>query len=256
MPGAYRKPAENLRRTLHQALGDILDSSKPSTRPDLFSQTAQGPDHSKRILATLEHGGQAAAHATRAPAARFRLTRGAVLLGALAAFMAILAWLAFRSVTEPRLGKQLAIIERNAAVTESPQEVERMAAAIVNEPLQPAPAAATRPASRTAAAPLVPNRPAAPRKPARVKAATHAETQTAAADADVALLAALVAHSSSQPPAYARNRDVVERGESDSTKALLARCHRLGAAEGGLCRARICSGRWEHEAACRTSISY
>lgn len=74
----------------------------------------------------------------------------------------------------------------------------------------------------------------------------------AAADTDVALLTALVAHAG-QPTAVTpeRSRDVVERRDGDSTATLLARCKQLGLIEGMLCRSRICSGRWEADAACR-----
>ena len=71
----------------------------------------------------------------------------------------------------------------------------------------------------------------------------------------MALLAALVAHSGSQPSAILHTRDVVERRDGNSTDSLLRRCQRLGGAEAGLCRARICSGQWLHEAACRMPMS-
>lgn len=74
-----------------------------------------------------------------------------------------------------------------------------------------------------------------------------------AADPDVTLLAALVAHAN-QPAtvtAGARNRAMVERGNGDSTESLLRRCRQLGVIEGTPCRSRICSGRWDSDAACR-----
>jgi hypothetical protein len=72
------------------------------------------------------------------------------------------------------------------------------------------------------------------------------------ADTDVALLTALVAHSG-RPATVTpeRSRDVVERRDGDSSETLLARCKQLGLIEGMLCRSRICSGRWESDAACR-----
>lgn len=48
-----------------------------------------------------------------------------------------------------------------------------------------------------------------------------------------------------------RNQDVVERQVSDSTEFLLERCKSLGFIEGQLCRWRICSGRWDSDAACK-----
>jgi hypothetical protein len=85
--------------------------------------------------------------------------------------------------------------------------------------------------------------------PTRLAAATTQQ------DSDVTLLAALVAHSGAQPSAILHARDVVERTDGDSTDALLRRCQRLGGAEAGLCRARICNGLWLHEAACRAPVS-
>lgn len=73
-----------------------------------------------------------------------------------------------------------------------------------------------------------------------------------AADTDVTLLTALVAHAN-KPSVVApeRSRDIVERHDGDSTADLLARCKQLGLIEGMLCRSRICSGRWESDATCR-----
>lgn len=73
------------------------------------------------------------------------------------------------------------------------------------------------------------------------------------ADTDVTLLAALMAHASQPATVIAQpSRDVVERGDNDNTAELLRRCKQLGLLEGMMCRSRICSGRWENEAACRT----
>jgi hypothetical protein len=73
------------------------------------------------------------------------------------------------------------------------------------------------------------------------------------ADTDVTLLTALVAHASRPVTVIAQpNRDVVERGDHDSTAELLRRCKQLGLIEGMLCRSRICAGRWENETVCRT----
>ena len=73
-----------------------------------------------------------------------------------------------------------------------------------------------------------------------------------AADTDVTLLAALMAHAN-QPTAVVAesSRDVVERKDGDATAGLLQRCKQLGQIEGMLCRSRICSGRWENDPACR-----
>ncbi|MBJ7310796.1 hypothetical protein H7U20_11375 [Rugamonas sp. CCM 8940] len=71
-------------------------------------------------------------------------------------------------------------------------------------------------------------------------------------DTDVALLTALVAHASAPVTLLVEeSRDVVERKEGDATAGLLRRCKQLGPLEGMLCRSRICSGRWDNDAACR-----
>ncbi|MEO5659852.1 MAG: hypothetical protein ABIQ90_08660 [Polaromonas sp.] len=51
------------------------------------------------------------------------------------------------------------------------------------------------------------------------------------------------------------NREVVERQRSDTTASLLKRCGALGFIEGELCRLRICSGQWDTDAACKSSLS-
>jgi hypothetical protein len=88
--------------------------------------------------------------------------------------------------------------------------------------------------------------------PAMAAASRGKATATPANDTDVALLSALVAHAG-KPAVVApeRSRDIVERGDGDSTADLLARCKQLGLIEGMLCRSRICSGRWESDATCR-----
>lgn len=83
-------------------------------------------------------------------------------------------------------------------------------------------------------------------------AAVAGNAALAARDTDVALLTALVAHANKPTVTVAeRSRDVVERQEGDTTAQLLARCQQLGVIEGMLCRSRICSGRWDGDAACR-----
>lgn len=51
----------------------------------------------------------------------------------------------------------------------------------------------------------------------------------------------------------ARNVDVVERRNGESTASLLQRCHALGFVEGEFCRWRICSGRWDSDPACKVA---
>ncbi len=85
----------------------------------------------------------------------------------------------------------------------------------------------------------------------RVKTAVRAATvpvlaAAPAADSDVALLTAIVAHANG----LAAARDIVEARMADSTESLLQRCGKVGGEEGRLCRLRICSTR-HADAACR-----
>ena len=97
---------------------------------------------------------------------------------------------------------------------------------------------------------------AAPRKapPSLRQAATRApaarQTNAAVGDSDVALLTAMVAHAHLQEGTAKPVRDVVLRKEDEETPSLLQRCKQLGMIEGMLCRSRICSGRWDSDAAC------
>ncbi|MEQ6341809.1 MAG: hypothetical protein M3A44_09195 [Gammaproteobacteria bacterium] len=101
-------------------------------------------------------------------------------------------------------------------------------------------------------------------------------TKGQTADRDVALLEALVAHATEQPvrapespkksaknnqqpvsttiaKTREHNRDFVERKPNDSTESLLQRCKQLGFFEGEFCRWRMCSGRWDSDAACKVA---
>jgi hypothetical protein len=119
------------------------------------------------------------------------------------------------------------------------------------------------------------------------KAVKQANTLSEAKpDRDVTVLAALIAHDNenqagqsgtgnaeqrpvsrarqsvkprpAQPARTARaesepGRDIVERKPNDCSESLLLRCKQLGFIEGQLCRWRICSGRWDSDAACKAS---
>jgi len=52
-----------------------------------------------------------------------------------------------------------------------------------------------------------------------------------------------------------RNVDIVQRTPGESTESLLNRCKSLGFLEGEFCRWRICSGRWDTDAACKVPNS-
>lgn len=157
-------------------------------------------------------------------------------------------------------------------------------AARQNTPALPQPVAPRR-AESSVNTPRAPNPAPQSIKPGVVPA----KPQTANTDRDVALLTALVAHGSPPPaqrsaPQTTRqahpsprtaentpkgtknvqsasaatavktrepNRDIVERNPNDTTDALLQRCKQLGFFEGEFCRWRICSGRWDSDAACK-----
>lgn len=71
------------------------------------------------------------------------------------------------------------------------------------------------------------------------------------AGADGAPQKSAQAHASAAKSKEARNVDVVERRNGESTASLLQRCHALGFVEGEFCRWRICSGRWDSDPACK-----
>ncbi|EJN07163.1 hypothetical protein, partial [Herbaspirillum sp. YR522] len=56
-------------------------------------------------------------------------------------------------------------------------------------------------------------------------------------------------------PGDGRNVDIVQRTPGESTESLLNRCKALGFLEGEFCRWRICSGRWDTDAACKVPNS-
>ncbi|RZT09393.1 hypothetical protein SAMN05216319_2178 [Duganella sp. CF402] len=249
------------------------------TKPDLLAASgARRPVGGKRILAQLEHGTRPAAQAARA--AGWTIDGWTIGLFALLLLMCSVAWLMHDKTITPKTFRRdyssgtSPSMPRHVTARASAQE---QPAAIVNEaaPMSspdeeqaavPAPSAAgaTSAAARfdhTAAA--MPRTAASPAKatasatPAARSAATAAPAAATAAsvqagDTDVTLLTALMAHAG-KPAAVTpeRPRDVVERQDGDSTAQLLARCKQLGLIEGMLCRSRICSGRWEAEAACR-----
>jgi hypothetical protein len=259
-----------------------VDESKHTKRPQLFSLDAAGGD-SRRILASLEQGSRPDAPATGI--ARLRPGQLALGLGLLMLVACALAWMSYIGMNAPLQPPDYIAARQEPQVSE-PHEVERLAAAIVNQPLPAMAPAVRRPApvqppasaaadeARAAAKPaphgtaadapaqLATRTPAGAPPRTTMPAAARAQgndahaippSVTTVADNDVALLAALVAYPGRQPLAMEHNRDVVERLEGDSTPALLRRCQRLGGAEANLCRARICSGQWLHEAACRTA---
>lgn len=253
--------------------GDSVDTSK--AKPDLLAASSRQVEH-KRILAQLEHGTRPPTGPVRAAA--WRIDGWTVGLLLLLLFMCGATWLmhdqritpeTFRTSAMSAPARKMTEREPSAHTSEQPP-ASGEAAAIVNlATAHSTPAPDYRDPTERHAAPI-PGRDigpqptesargtqaAAPRKPAtsaRPSAPADARpTSPTNSDTDVTLLTALVEHTS-KPAAVApeRSRDVVERQDGDTTTQLLARCKQLGLIEGMLCRSRICSGRWEADAACR-----
>lgn len=252
------------------------------TKPDLMMATgARRPAGSKRILAQLEHGRRTPPHPARA--AGWTIDGWTIGLFALLLLMCSIAWMMHAQTITPKTFRRDYNSSSSPGVARRTAEgkpAQEQPAIIVNEAVprsgadgDAASAAQARSAmdasstggaldvaARSARTVAVTPRPSTPlahaaatatTAPARPVATTGPATG-AAGDTDVTLLTALMAHTS-KPAAVApeRPRDVVERQEGDSTAQLLARCKQLGLIEGMLCRSRICSGRWESDAACR-----
>jgi hypothetical protein len=258
-------------RSQRRDLGQIKwrGNTVEKTKPDLMAATGtRRPGGSKRILAQLEHGPRQPAHTARA--AGWSIDGWTVSLFALLLLMCSVAWLMHDKTVTPKTfrhdyssGSSSSVVRRAAESTPAAEQ----AATIVNEAPPRARAdgivdtedAAVRSTRTVAATPRtatpVARAAATTATPAVRTAATTAAGQaatTSAGDTDVTLLTALMAHTR-KPAAVTpeRPRDVVERQEGDTTAQLLARCKQLGLIEGMLCRSRICSGRWEADAACR-----
>jgi hypothetical protein len=275
-------------RSQRRDLGQIKwrGNTVEKTKPDLMA--ASGTRRlagSKRILAQLEHGARPAAR--QAHAAGWTIDGWTIGLFVLLLLMCSVAWLMHDKTITPKTFRrdynsgasssmarhvtarapameQPAAIVNEAAPVSSP-DGEQAAVPARGETGASASGSATGAAAarfeHTAAAMPRPAaslaRATASATPAARSAATAAPAAgpahtTSTGDTDVTLLTALMAHAG-KPAAVTleRPRDVVERQENDSTAQLLARCKQLGLIEGMLCRSRICSGRWEADAACR-----
>jgi hypothetical protein len=237
--------------------GNTVDTSKQ--KPDLMSPARGAADSSKRILAHLEHGLGSTAKPART--AGWSIDGWTIGLCVLLLTMSATAWMMHKKTITPDSFKP-ARASIGVPVTQAvgPSESSPAAeggsdqvAAIVNEPAAMQSTAGTPAAPSTEQAVPKARSATMPRNAAAAKVTARVPSAPAtAADTDVALLTALVAHAA-QPTMVTpeRNRDVVERQEGDSTAQLLARCKQLGLIEGMLCRSRICSGRWESDPACR-----
>jgi hypothetical protein len=257
-----------------------VETSKP--KPDLMAGAASShrPATDKRILAHLEHGAKTPVRAASVPG--WTIDGWTIGLFGLLLLMCVMAWLLHdRTITPGTFrssasGSAIAHVATRHAAPAQPVAETAQAAAIVNVAADEAvvetetptaatvaianAAGATNPAYAPPQAATHPHAPRAPvsaasrptTPPARVATASASVSPPATADTDVTLLTALVAHAG-KPTSVTpeRSRDVVERQDGDTTPQLLARCKQLGVIEGMLCRSRICSGRWDTDAACR-----
>lgn len=231
----------------------------------LAASTSRG---GKRILAQLERGARPLARPARASG--WTIDGWTVGLVVLLLMMCSVAWMMHEKTITPASFKHSESHSRRGAPApriDLPTAVAReLPAAIINESHDTAAASKADMTEHTAVQPAAadmprvtvtaPAAPARESKTAQAAAARHAtvtaNASPAARDTDVVLLAALVAHASKPTVTVAeRSRDVVERRDGDTTAQLLARCQQLGVIEGMLCRSRICSGRWDTDAACR-----
>jgi len=257
--------------------GDIVNTSKP----DLMATSPRATE-GKRILAQLEHGARAPASAARV--AGWNIDGWTIGLCALLLMMCSVAWLMHDKRITPetfRHNGRLAPMRSTAPpppttrtqAVDGPPHMEQ-AALIVNDAVSAPEAESPRAAVPGSVVPgsalsgSVAPKSAAPdtfiaaklaQRAAPHKSAPNVARTTAAipaapgvGDTDVTLLTALVAHAAKPAEVTPdRSRDIVERQDGDTTVQLLARCKQLGLIEGMLCRSRICSGRWEGDAACR-----
>jgi hypothetical protein len=264
-----------------------LNTSK--SKPDLLAASSRG--ESRRILAQLEHGARAPAHPARAGGwtidgwtiGLFAL----LLMMCSVAWMMHDKTITPQSFRQGYSGGATSAPARRSSpppAEHAPQGEQ--AAAIINmppaamadgdavaatetgagtpahnaqrrtgasvSPALPTSWASAPQATHSVAAQHKPQSPPTRATPPAAASSPVAGATAQAGDTDVTLLTALVAHAN-KPVAVTpeRPRDVVERQEGDSTAQLLARCKQLGLIEGMLCRSRICSGRWESDAACR-----
>ena len=224
-------------------------------KPDLMAPSSRTAE-SKRILAQLEHGAKPPSKSLRATG--WTVDGWTISLSLLLLVMCGAAWLLHKRAAPPTLRHDYSVQARMPAPLREIENVPAAAqvATIVNEAAPAPPAVPATPKTADIRPDLAtPTRPAtraatAPHKQASAPA-HNAGAPNTGSDTDVALLTALVAHAGAPASVtLERSRDVVERQEGDTTAQLLARCKQLGLIEGMLCRSRICSGRWENDAAC------
>lgn len=208
-------------------------------------------DPSKRILDQLEQGrGNVRPLAARPQRHYFVYACGVV--GAVAVLTTGVVGWGTDSAPRPAPVRDPVFRVAAAPAVGSEQEAERLAAAIVNEPLQQHVLAQGRQPERMASAAattvaLAPRvRAARVTAPSVQPAPPRTPAGPAADDSDVALLAALMAHASGS-----------DAGEHSASPAAwqLRRCARLGGQQAAQCQARACAGHWGRSSACRITIA-
>lgn len=250
------------------------------------------------VIAPAVMANQAAASSLASPGASAAATATRVTQAALPAppVSPMPAQEAAQIVNEQNLPVAPARASPESTMTAALEQGVKPAPAALQKALESKPAATARPTAKSqtvaAKSPTVMDRAEkAERTGAAKKAAAENKARTmdtAAADKDVNLLAAVIAHEKNntqgsaplakntantrstaktsnaavaqasekpaRPPATG-NRDVVARGAAEPTDSLLKRCSSLGFLEGQLCRMRICSGQWDTDMACKATLS-
>lgn len=205
---------------------------RPERRPDLLARAGAAAG-GKSILAQLEHGMAAAAPATpqRPPSRQppWRTATAAVL----AAMLAVPLTIALLPALQPGSTAPAVIAGSTATPAGTLQgAAAAMAHATIMTPPALAAAPAAAPAQPVTARPAAVTSAPAPRRVAPVPVRSRP-----AADSDVTLLAAMVAHGHAAAPAA--------RASADS--AIRQRCQQADQVEAMLCRARVCSAHGSGE---------
>ena len=233
----------------------LKTGDQPPRGPNLLGKADMAAAHAdgNRILSQLEHGATAPATSGAAhwrPGRWYWVAGGACLVAlgvaVLAHDMASLG--APDSAAEPATTVARATATAPApapAPPAAPPATAQHAATIVNDASPPLPVVVAAPMAAT-----TPRKAPAAMRQGATRPPASRPAPSAAGDSDVALLTAMVAHAHRQEGPAAPVRDVVLRTEEEETASLLRRCKQLGMIEGMLCRSRICSGRWDSDAAC------
>jgi hypothetical protein len=229
---------------------------------------------SKRILDQLERGRSTVRSLPAQPPGRHAVYACGLVVLVMALATGVVGWgtdSAPRSASAPV--RDPVFRPAAAPVVRSERDAERLAAAIVNEPLQQHVAAQSRQPERMAgaearagagAAPVVTTRNAAraalrpnATAPARTAVGMAKDSAGAMGDSDVALLAALMAHANGADASghAAAASGAGKAAAAAQAAARLQRCARLAGAQAAQCQARACAGHWGQSSACRVTVA-